>query len=223
MRPFLITFLCLLLFNQYSLGQNSAQEYIDTYKEWAIEAMHEYGVPASVILAIAMHESANGNSKVAIYLNNHFGIKGQNNSKQIRSSYKDYESIRDSYNDFINYLKTGKKFNALFSKYPSYDYQSWAYGIMRGGYASSRTWASHIIALIKKHELFTLDDRPENYVEPIVASPITTNTITNTIHTVKKGETLGAIARRYKTTIKGIKVKNGLSTDRLKIGQHLKI
>jgi len=223
MKPSLITFLCLLLFNQYSSGQNTAQEYIEAHKEWAIDAMHEYGIPASVILAIAMHESANGSSKVAIYLNNHFGIRGQNNSKQIRSSYKGYANIKDSYNDFINYLKTGKKFSVLFGKYPSYDYHSWAYGIMRGGYASSRTWAAHIIALIKKHELFTLDERPEGYVEPVVSTPLTTSSVAQTTHTVKKGDTLGAIAKRYKTTIKGLKVKNGLSTDKLKVGQRLKI
>ena len=38
--------------------------------------MHESGVPASIVLAVAMHESANGNSHIAKKLNNQFGVKG---------------------------------------------------------------------------------------------------------------------------------------------------
>jgi membrane-bound lytic murein transglycosylase B len=42
-------------------------------------------------------------------------------------------------------------------------------------------------------------------------------------YTVKKGDTLGAIARRYGTTTKKIMAANGMSSDFLKIGRVLKI
>ena len=42
-------------------------------------------------------------------------------------------------------------------------------------------------------------------------------------HTVKKGETLFAIAKRYHTTVEKIKRANNLKSDSLKIGQKLKI
>jgi len=42
-------------------------------------------------------------------------------------------------------------------------------------------------------------------------------------HTVKKGETLFAIAKRYHTTVEKIKRSNNLKSDSLKIGQKLKI
>mgnify|MGYP000861960187 FL=1 len=42
-------------------------------------------------------------------------------------------------------------------------------------------------------------------------------------HTVKKGETLFSIAKRYRTTVEKIKRANNLKSDSLKIGQKLKI
>src|SRR3546814_460324 len=71
----------------------SVQAYIEAHQKTAIHYMEEYGIPASIILGIAIHESASGNSKLARYLNNHFGIKGENTSTAIRSSYKGYDSV----------------------------------------------------------------------------------------------------------------------------------
>ena len=57
-------------------AQNTSQSYIEKFKDNAVRLMHETGVPASIILAAAMHESANGNSNIAKNLNNQFGVKG---------------------------------------------------------------------------------------------------------------------------------------------------
>ena len=51
------------------------QNYIDEYKELAMENMRRYGIPASVTLAQGILESANGQSQLARNENNHFGIK----------------------------------------------------------------------------------------------------------------------------------------------------
>jgi len=42
-------------------------------------------------------------------------------------------------------------------------------------------------------------------------------------HTVRSGETLWAVARKYNTSPEAIKSKNGLRSDRLKVGQRLKV
>lgn len=42
-------------------------------------------------------------------------------------------------------------------------------------------------------------------------------------HTVKSGDTLGALARTYRTTVKAIQDANGLSNTQIKVGQKLKI
>ena len=53
----------------------SRQAYIEMWKDEAVRQMHEYGIPASITLAQGILESANGNSALAKYANNHFGIK----------------------------------------------------------------------------------------------------------------------------------------------------
>lgn len=179
--------------------------------------MNEHHVPASIILAVAMHESASGTSKIARYLNNHFGLKGPNNSTQIRSAYRGFETVEDSYNYFIDFLKGRTKFNSLFQKYTEYDYKNWAKGIQRGGYAASRTWSSQIIGFIKKYDLQQYDNRPDDYIEPI--EPVTVYKV----YRVKKGDTLSLIAKKNKTTTKRIMVNNHLKTTILRIGQTLKI
>ncbi len=198
-------------------SQTATQNYIDENKDLAVELMNTYHVPASIILGVAIHESGSGTSKIARYLNNHFGIKGRNSSKKIRSAYKGYDEVKDSYQDFINILQNHSQFAVLFDKYTDYDYRSWAKGIQRGGYAASRTWSSQVIALIKYYNLYLLDNRPQGYVDP--PTPV----IHSTTYKVKSGDTLGKIAERYHTTVKNLMKKNHLKTTVLQIGQKLKI
>jgi uncharacterized FlgJ-related protein len=209
----------ILLFGltSFCFAQTVTQSYIEENKDFSIQLMNKYHVPASVILAVAIHESASGTSKIARYLNNHFGIKGQNNSTQIKSSYKGFKVAEDSYLNFIDIMQSRSKFKALLDKYNDYDYRSWAYGIQRGGYAASRTWASQIIGVIKKYKLYEYDNRPDDYIEPVEAVKV------SIYYKVKKGDTLGEISKKYGTTVKNLMRKNGLKSTILRIAQKLKI
>ncbi len=209
--------ICFLAVNFGANAQSVTQNYIDDHKEMAIALMNEHHVPASIILAVAIHESASGTSKIARYLNNHFGIKGPNNSTQIKSAYRGFDEIHDSYNYFINFLQSRPKLNQLFSQFTEYDYKNWARGIQRGGYAASRTWSSQIMGLIKKNDLQQFDNRPEGYIEPI--EPVTVNKV----YSVKKGDTLNLIARKNHTTTKRLMLKNHLKSTVLRIGQKLEL
>ncbi len=211
---FIILIFCL---SSFCYAQSVTQNYIDENKDFSIQLMNKYHVPASIILAVAIHESASGTSKIARYLNNHFGIKGSNNSTQINSAYKGFEVVEDSYINFIDMLQSRSKFKTLFDKYSDYDYRSWAYGIQRGGYAASRTWASQVIGLIKKYKLYEFDNRPDNYLEPIEAVEVAF------YYTVKKGDTLGEISKKYNTNVKNLMTKNSLKSVNLRVGQKLKI
>ena len=51
------------------------KEYAEKYAEFAMEQMRKYGIPASVTLAQGILESSNGQSRMALNENNHFGIK----------------------------------------------------------------------------------------------------------------------------------------------------
>jgi flagellum-specific peptidoglycan hydrolase FlgJ len=148
-------------------AQSASQTYIEKFKDNAIRIMHETGVPASIILGVAMHESGSGKSAIAQNLNNQFGVKGggtvvyYKHNKKVRSAYKRYDSVLDSFNDFARIMTERKQFSHLADKLTQYDYKGWAKGIQRSGYASSRKWASQVLGIINKYKLDELDKTPE--------------------------------------------------------------
>lgn len=207
-------------------AQNSASRYIEKYKDDAVKLMNQHGVPASIILAVAMHESGNGTSVIARYLNNHFGMKGKNSSTEIKSSYRGYSSAESSYEDFISLLKRHRQFSPMFEKYTHYDYKSWVYGIQRGGYAASRTWGSQVMATIKKFKLYEYDNRPENAVQTLANTPDespASKGSSKAVYKVKKGDTLKAIASKRGLTVRTLMRNNDLKNSNLEIGQRLKL
>jgi flagellum-specific peptidoglycan hydrolase FlgJ len=147
-------------------AQNSSQSYIEKFKDNAIRIMHESGVPASIILAVAMHESANGNSALARNLNNHFGMKGHSQvspgHKKVHSSYKQYDSVMDSFQDFARIMTERKQFSHLAESLTHYDYKNWVKGIQHSGYASSRSWGQQVLGLIHKYQLYSYDESPDS-------------------------------------------------------------
>jgi len=222
MKKFLL--LLFLSFQAIFASAQTTEEYIEEYADIAQDLAEEHHIPASIILGVAIHESAAGKSKIARYLNNHFGFKGKNSNTEIRSAYRDFPTVDSSYNHFITFLKSRTYFNILFDKYDQYDFKGWARGIQRGGYAHSRTWASQVIALIKKYELFQYDNRPEDYIEPEEPKQVySPKKKSGRIYTVKQGDNLSIIAERNKTTVKAIMSKNGLKSNALKPGQKLKL
>lgn len=201
---------------QATAQKNTVQKYIEAHKESAVRIMEKYEVPASIVLGVAIHESASGNSRLAKYLNNHFGIKGKNNSTEIRSAYKGYDSAEDSYRDFVNVLQH-RRFNHLFDKYGANDYQSWALGIASGGYASSKTWATQVINIIKKYELDALDKLEES---PQYLAQKNDTQISKS-YVVRPGDTLSKIAKKNNTSVEQIQQANRLRNSNLQIGQEL--
>jgi len=153
-----------------SAQKNTSQSYIEKFKDNAIEIMHESGIPASIILGIAMHESGCGNSTVATKLNNQFGVKGgggavyYKNHKKVRSSYKAYDSVLDSFQDFARIITGRKQFSHLADELSLTDYAGWVKGIQRGGYASSKKWGSQVLAIIEKYQLNAFDQQTDSTV-----------------------------------------------------------
>lgn len=225
MKKFIL-FVFLILGSQLSRAQSTGQLYVEKYKDLAIEKMNQEGIPASVILAVAMHESGSGTSKIARRLNNHFGIKGRNQVKGIRSAYKSYDSVAHSYADFVRIMKDRPAFSKLFSRYTAYDYKNWVRGIQRGGYAHSKTWGSQVRAFIIKYQLYQYDNRPAiltdsvQTIEPVVEEGFVLPSVR--VYKVKKGDTLSGIAKRLHTSVKVLMRKNKLKSTRLKPGQKLK-
>lgn len=226
-------FVCIifLFISCVAKAQHTAESYIEKYKETAIQLMEERGIPASIILAVAMHESANGTSVLARKLNNHFGIKGVGGSyyfkkdKKVKSSYKKFGAVADAYRDFTRVLSERKAFRHLAENFSHYDYKGWARGMQKSGYAHSKTWSSQIMAIIRKYQLHDFDGQPntDSKLLPVqYLEPIEDKTDVD-FYRVKKGDTLSLIAKKFKTSVNKIQVTNRLRNSKLKIGQILKI
>jgi LysM repeat protein len=147
--------------------------YIDKFKSVAIEEMNAYGIPASITLAQGISESGSGNSSLARYANNHFGIKCTSDWKG-KAYYKDddqnndcfrvYKDARESYKDHSEFLKR-KRYSFLF-ELDKNDYKNWALGLKTAGYATNPKYPEMLIGIIEKYKLYEYD-QPESEKEKI--------------------------------------------------------
>jgi LysM repeat protein len=147
--------------------------YIEKFKNVAIEEMNAYGIPASITLAQGISESASGNSSLAKYANNHFGIKCTSDWKG-KAYYKDddqsndcfrvYKDARASYKDHSEFLKR-KRYSFLF-ELDKNDYKNWAIGLKTAGYATNPRYPEMLIGIIEKYKLYQYD-QPESETEKI--------------------------------------------------------
>jgi LysM repeat protein len=127
--------------------------------------MAVHGVPASITLAQALLESGNGNSRLAIEGNNHFGIKCHNDwsGKTIHEDdetrgecFRKYRDPRDSFDDHSVFLKR-KRYAPLFELEVT-DYKGWAKGLKQCGYATNPQYPQMLIRLIETHNLDRYDE-----------------------------------------------------------------
>lgn len=138
--------------------------YIDEFKAVAIEEMNAYGIPASITLAQGILESGSGNSDLAKYANNHFGIKctsdwkGKNyfrDDDQKNDCFRVYKDARESFKDHSEFLKR-KRYSPLF-QLDKNDYKSWALGLKQAGYATNPKYPDLLINMIEKYQLYQYD------------------------------------------------------------------
>jgi len=166
-----IAYLCALLL-MASLGlqaQMSVEDYINTYKDLAIEEMKISGIPASITLAQGILETENGNSELVKKSNNHFGIKCKSNWTGPSVSHDDdapgecfrvYHSASDSYRDHSNFLRGSQRYAFLFNLSPT-DYKGWAYGLKKAGYATNPKYPDILIRNIEKYNLQQFDENDD--------------------------------------------------------------
>ena len=161
-----IIFMQLFTFGAFAQRQMSTEEYIDAYKQLAIESMEEYGIPTSINMAQALVESDSGNSILATEANNHFGIKCKSDWTGGTISYDDdakdecfrrYKDVYDSFKDHSDFLTNSSRYRFLFDLEPT-DYESWAHGLSDAGYATNPEYANILIRTIETNKLYLLDE-----------------------------------------------------------------
>ena len=164
MRPSLtiiLSFFILILQAQ----KQTPNEYINRYKELAVIEMHRSGVPASITLSQGVLESSSGNSRLAKFANNHFGIKCKGNwtGKTIYANddapdecFRAYGSVLESYKDHSDFLRKNWRYHELFELKVT-DYKGWCHGLRKAGYATNPQYGKILINLIERYELYQYD------------------------------------------------------------------
>ena len=153
--------------------------YIDEYKDIAIEQQRRHGIPASITLAQGLLESQAGQSRLATAGNNHFGIKCtgwagdtiRHDDDELQECFRSYASAAESYNDHSLFLKR-KRYEPLYALDIT-DYKGWAQTLKKCGYATDPKYPEKLINIIETYELFQYDDsryqalaRTEETTEP---------------------------------------------------------
>ena len=136
-------------------------QYIAQFESLAIAEMQRTGVPASIKLAQGIHETQAGTSTLVQRSNNHFGIKCKtgwsgpsvrHDDDERSECFRKYESAEASFVDHSNFLKNSPRYFSLFNISPT-DYQAWAWGLKKAGYATNPQYAQTLIKLIEEYDL----------------------------------------------------------------------
>ncbi len=188
----------------------SRSDYIEFYAELAMSEMKRTGIPASITLAQGCLESDDGNSRLALKANNHFGIKCHDwtgrriyhDDDEEDECFRKYGSVKQSYIDHSEFLVNTSRYQELFNLKPD-DYMGWAKGLKKAGYATSNSYAERLIQIIEDNKLYVYDQqvmsgrrvrkiRTENREEaPVTREIFENNSISYII--AKEGDTVDSI------------------------------
>jgi LysM repeat protein len=214
-------FICFgFLVNGQVSSEITPQQYVEKYHEWAVMNMKRSGVPASITLAQGMLESRNGNSRLAVEANNHFGIKCHDwtgekvyhHDDRRNECFRKYNSVYDSFADHARFLSSRPRYAALFELDVT-DYKGWAHGLKKAGYATDPNYAERLIEIIERYELYKFDEEgagetawsrrqsgsrsPVSHViDPYVEHEVHFNNGVRYIN-VKPGDTFSSIAEEF--------------------------
>ena len=166
MRKFFVSIAVLTAFQvQAQISWNQTyQQYINQYKDIAIEQMQRYHIPASITLAQGLFESGAGRSELARKGNNHFGIKCNgwsgrriyHDDDDRNECFRSYGNAYESYEDHSKFLTGSQRYRSLF-KLKITDYKGWAKGLKAAGYATNPQYAQKLIDIIQLYKLYRYD------------------------------------------------------------------
>ena len=225
----------------------SRKDYIEMWKDEAISQMVKYGIPASVTLAQGILESADGNSELAKYANNHFGIKCHGwdgpgvfkDDDKKDECFRKYTNALESFEDHSKFLAHRSRYAELFTLKVT-DYEGWAKGLKKAGYATNPKYASMLVSIIELNELHKYDKmeavlasnepvyKLENPQNKLVLPKIELSKHVVQYHsrakyvTVKKGDTYYKIAKEFEMSLWQLyKYNDCEESTKLKIGERI--
>jgi len=204
---------------------NKVEVYIHKYAPIAQQEMRLYGIPASITLAQGILESNSGKSQLTRQSNNHFGIKcngwqGQkvyHDDDRRDECFRAYSRPHYSFRDHSLFLFQRSRYRFLFD-YDMDDYRSWAKGLKKAGYATDRRYPNKLIKLIKD---FNLDQYDKSVMQGNFKPKKSKKIDKPERYTVKEGDTLYSIGKKYNVSVDELKQLNQLQSNNIEIGQKL--
>jgi hypothetical protein len=148
-----------------SAADTPQQRYIERWAATAVREMYRSGVPASITLAQGILESRSGLSALAAEGNNHFGIKCHKDWKgrtmrvdddRKGECFRVYDTAEESFRDHSDFLRYWDRYKFLFD-FDTKDYESWAYGLKKAGYATDPSYPEKLIKIIEENGLSKYD------------------------------------------------------------------
>ncbi len=205
--------------------------YIEKYKNAAKDNMISTGIPASITLSQAILESGAGTGPLSIQANNHFGIKCHKEwtGPSIRHTddaenecFRKYDDPIQSFKDHSFFLTSRPRYSKLF-QFKKDDYKSWAYGLKSAGYATDPKYPSKLIGLIERYDLSKYDYEVLGieYKTPVPEIEASNDMESEAKYTVKKGDSLYSLSKKFNITVEELKQKNNLNDTTISLGQTL--
>lgn len=199
--------------------------YINQYSGIAKDEMLQYGIPASITLAQGILESGAGAGELTVKANNHFGIKCHkkwegatvyHDDDERGECFRKYNDPRYSYRDHSLFLTQRSRYQDLF-KLKKDDYIGWAKGLKKAGYATDPKYPDKLIGIIERYDLAAYDRE----VLGKKSDPKNKDVSTIKTYSVRPGDTLYSISRRFNLSVETLKQYNGLTDNTISVGQVL--
>lgn len=204
--------------------------YVEQYRQYAMDDMVQYKIPASITLAQGILESGSGSGRLAREANNHFGIKCHDwkgeriyhDDDALQECFRKYSHAKYSFRDHSLFLTQRSRYRDLFNLSID-DYKGWARGLRRAGYATDPNYPTKLISLIERYNLQQYDQmvigKTGTTTKPSTSAPADSSTT----YTVQKGDTLYSISRRFNVTVDAIKKANNMKSDAIGVGEVIRI
>lgn len=229
-------------------GQTPAQQFLNKIIPAAQQATEGQDVYTSVMIAQAALESAWGQSTLASEPNhNLFGVKGNYNGQSVNmytledagaqkyygiyDNFRKYPSYKESMDDYVDKIINGIKGAPMFYagawKSRTNSYQD-ATRYLTGRYATDTAYYAKLNRIIEQYGLTKYDNGVVTKTNnSVVASNVSTQsgaTAANGYYTVKAGDTLYGISRKFGMSLSQLVSVNGISASSLIVpGQTLRV
>lgn len=196
-------------------------QYVENYKDMAVDQMRRYHIPASITLAQGICESGSGRSRLAREAHNHFGIKvGINwtgpyiimSDDRPDDRFRVYRTDDESYEDHSKFLRNNARYRSLFSLKET-DYKGWAHGLKRCGYATNPNYAPMLIGVIERYNLQQFDSYSSGKYHSRKSTPEVTDFFEE--HIVYKVNKCYLIIANSRDTWEKVSRETGVSVRRL--------